>query len=213
MNSTTDMSIQELEEILSKKKKAAESKALKEKKEYESSRDSTIEDLIDEAREISRSMQRFRTKVDAVMEEQHSKLDGYGQIRSNSKGGFAITHSEGDARIRRRLDSEPDWDERSLKGVGLIKEFLFDKVKKRDKKTFELLMSFLVKNKKGDLEYSMVMQLLQHENLYDDQRWAEGLKLLREGYKLYYKGFSYDFQVKDFKGAKWKLITLNFSQI
>lgn len=207
------MSIQELEEILSKKKKAIESRAMKEKKEYETSRDNTIEDLIDEAREISRSMQRFRTKVDSVMELQHAKLEGYGQIRSNSKGGFAITHSSGDARIRRRLDSEPDWDERSLKGVGLIKDFLFDKVKKRDKKTFELLMSFLVKNKKGDLEYSMVMQLLQHENLYDDQRWVEGLKLLREGYKLYYKGFSYEFHVKDFKGAKWKLVTMNFSNI
>ncbi|MDM1048034.1 DUF3164 family protein [Sphingobacterium hotanense] len=213
MKEAGELSIKELEEILAKKKQAEETKASRKKQAYERLRDITIEELNDEAVDLAGRLQRFKAKVAIKMEEQNKQLNEYGLIRSNSKGGFTITNNQGDMRIRRRLDSDPDWDERALKGVELVKEFLFDKVKKKDQNTFELLMTFLVKNKKGDLDYASVMQLLQNEKLYNDERWIEGLKLLREGYKLFYKGFSYDFQVKPNKGAKWRLLTLNFSNI
>jgi hypothetical protein len=56
------------------------------------------------------------------------------------------------------------------------------------------------------------MVLLQHENNFDDTRWIEGLRLLRESYSNVLKGYGYLFKEKG-KDGKWKTITLNFSSL
>lgn len=214
-NNTMDLSqlsMKDIELLLAKKKKEEASKKQKAKDKYEETRDLAIEEMIMEAQDISGQIQRFKAKVSAIMDKQAIALNEYGKIRSNSKGGFSIMDKAGTMQVKRRLDTEPSWDERAHKGVELIQSFLFDTVKKKDKDTFELLLSFLVKNKKGELEYSQVFRLMEHENRYADERWLEGLSLLKEGYQLYYKGFGYEFKVKNI-GEKWDNIVLTFSSL
>lgn len=214
-NNTIDisqLSLRQLEELMAKKKKEEDRKTQKEKLKYEKERDAIIDELILEAQQVSGAMQRFKAKAALFMEKQQVKLSEYGKIRSNSKGGFSIMDTNGLYKITRRLDTEPSWDERAHKGVELIQSFLFDTVKKKDLEMFELLLSFLVKNKKGELEYSQVFRMMQHENLYSDERWIEGLRLLKEGYQIYYKGFGYEFKYK-LAGEKWENIVLSFSSL
>ncbi|NDG53898.1 MAG: DUF3164 family protein, partial [Flavobacteriia bacterium] len=118
-------------------------------------------------------------------------LSEYGKIRSNSKGGFSVTDKNDTMRVTRRRDTEPVWDERSGKAVELIKEFLGDAIKKRDIKMYEILMSFLERNANGDLEYGRVMDLYKHEDKFDDPRWKEGLKLIKESFSNHLKGYGY----------------------
>ena len=94
----------------------------------------------------------------------------------------------------------------------MIKEFLHDTVKKRDIKLFDILISFLEKNKAGDLEYNRVFSLLQHEDKFDDPRWVEGLKMLKESYSVRMRGYGYEFKQLDGEG-KWDNLVLNFSSI
>ena len=63
------------------------------------------------------------------MEKHREKLNEYGKIRSNSKGGFSLMHSDKTIRIKRRRDTQPTWDERSTKALELIHAFLYDTVK------------------------------------------------------------------------------------
>lgn len=212
MTNINELSTQELEQLLAKKKAAERQQREKERNEYESSRDSEILSLIEEAQEAALLLGRLKTKTHAIMTAQAAKLEEYGGIRANSKGGFSITSKNGESRIVRRLDSEPTWDERASKGEQLIKSFLFDTVKKKDKNLFEILLSFLQRNKQGDLEYAKVFTLLQHENKYSDERWVEGLKLLKESYTLFHKGFGYEFKVKGPDG-KWDNLVLNFASV
>ena len=177
---------------------------------YEKERDAAIGQLMDAAREASLALARLKSMATSVMDGQHMKLEEYGALRKNSKGGFNVTNSAGTARVTRRIDSDPKWDERAEKGVELIKEFLADAVKKRDKKLFEILLSFLERNKKGDLEYAKVLTLMQHRDKYSDERWLEGLRLLEESYSLIRKGFAYYFEVKEKEGDKWQKVELNF---
>ena len=73
-------------------------------------------------------------------------------------------------------------------------------------------MGFLEKNKAGDLEYSDVMNLYKHETEFDDLRWKEGLRLIKESYSNHLKGFGYEFKLKQADG-KWQNLYLNFSSL
>ena len=208
----TEMSEQELEAILAKKKKERKLKREREKKAYEAQRDRSIEALMGHAERIAEQLALLKERCHKIMREQMDQLREYGTVRSDSKGGFSITHSDGQRRVSRRRDTVPHWDERALKGVELVRNFLNDTVKKRDKKLFTILMSFLERNQQGDLEYSKVMHLLQHEDKFTDKRWVEGLELIKEGYGILLKSYGYEFKVMGENG-KWINQVLNFSAV
>lgn len=206
----SEMSTAELEALL-KQKKAKEAKKLEtEKVEYEKNRDVVVSNAITTAKVLFKELGEFKAYCHIEMEKQAEKLSGYGKIRSNSKGGFTVTNSDDTMRITRRRDTEPSWDERSGKAVELIKSFLGDTIKKKDIDLYEILIGFLQKNVKGDLEYSSVMNLYAHEAKYDDPRWKEGLRLIKESFSNHFKGYGYEFKYKNESG-KWGNILLNFS--
>ena len=181
---------------LAKEEKAEKAKKAKAKKAYEKDRDTSVEELFSEAEQISLAMARFKTKMHAVMEKQQEKLNEYGGVRSDSKGGFSLTHTDGTMRVTRRRDTDPTWDERANKAEELIRSFLSDSVR----------------NDKGELEYASVMRLIQHEHLYHDPRWIEGLQLIKESYRILFKAYSYEFKQKNPVG-KWERLKMNFSEL
>lgn len=213
MNTQVDeLTSAELEELL-KKRRANEAKQKeRERKAYESSRDVAVGTLVAEAVIISETLATFKDKVHRVMDEQHNELSNYGGIRSHSKGGFSITHSDDEKKVIRYRDTEPTWDERAGKAVELLKDFLGDAVKKRDTDMYDILMSFLEKNQKGDLEYAKVFQLIKHRAKYQDERWVKGLSLLEESWGNHLKGYGYTFKYKDESG-KWQSVIMNFSSL
>jgi hypothetical protein len=215
MNTETDLSnlsTKEIEALLAKRKSSEASKLEKEKQQYEANRDETIFKIINTAETLFKELGEFKTFCHIEMENQAVKLEGYGKIRSNSKGGFSITNADDTMRVTRRRDTEPVWDERAGKGVELMKEFLGDAIKKRDVKLYEILIGFLERNDKGDLEYARVMELYKHEDKFQDDRWKEGLRLIKEGFSNHLKGFGYEFKTKAADG-KWQTLLLNFSSI
>ncbi len=207
-----ELSTSELEKLLADKKKAEKQRRMAEKAIYEKDKDGTIELLWDEANELALATARFKNKLHTVMDLQAEKLNQYGGIRGNSKGGFAIVHSNGSKNITRRRDTDRFWDERATKAVGLIKDFLSDTVKKRDAQLHDILMSFLERNVKGDLEYAKVMDLLKHEDKFNDLRWVSGLQLIKESYSQSFKAFGYEFKKRNQSG-KWESLSLNFSSL
>lgn len=207
-----DVPVEQLRKALAKADAKAKKTQERKRKKYEEQRNEKVCELAWEAFLLHEKLKIFKQKVHDTMEDQSVKLAEYGEIRSNSKGGFQLKSDQNDYRIRRTRDTQPTWDERSNKAVELIKEFLQDAVKKRAEKEFNLIMSFLEKNQAGDLEYQKVMMLLSNQDNYDDPRWKEGLRLLRESYKVVLKGFGYYFDSKN-ADDKWEAVSLNFSSI
>lgn len=198
---------------LAKEEKAEKAKRAKEKKKYETGKDTSIEELMDEARELSLANARFKAKMHVVMENHQDSLNNYGGIRSNSRGGFTLTHSRNDLRITRRRDTDPSWDERANKAVELIKEFLLSEgIKKTAGRVHGILMDYIARNDDGDLEYAKVMKLLQHEDTFQDPRWVKGLELIKEAYSITFKKFGYEFKEKN-KAGKWVRLEMNFSSL
>ncbi|UCA61688.1 DUF3164 family protein [Chryseobacterium rhizoplanae] len=207
-----ELTTDEMEVVLNHKKKLQIEKQEKERRDYELERDTDMGELVDLAIEIESKAALLKQLTHSKMEKHQEKLNNYGKIRSNSKGGFSLMHSNKTMRIKRRRDTQPIWDERSTKALELIHAFLYDTVKKRDKDLFEMLIGFLVKNKKGDLDYASVMNLLSHESRFEDPRWKEGLRLLKQSYSNFLKGYQYDFEKQNTEG-KFERIELNFSAL
>lgn len=208
-----ELSTAELEALVKSRKDNEQKRFAKEKAVYEAKRDTNVELVINQAIELFEILKSFKEDVHVMMDEQALHLADYGLIRGNSKGGFSITNSANTMRVIRRRDTEPVWDERSVKAIELIREFLGDTIKKRDVDVYEILMSFLQRNEKGELEYSRVMQLLSHEDKFDDPRWKEGLRLIKQSFSNHLKGFGYELKVKDEETGKWVNIVLNFSSL
>jgi len=206
-----ELTTAQLEALLKERKAAEVKKQEREKAAYEKDRDQKVFDIIKTSQALFKELSEFKTYCHIEMDKQAIKLSEYGKIRSNSKGGFSVTNSDDTLRVTRRRDTEPAWDERSTKAVGLIKDFLGDTIKKRDVKMYEVLMTFLERNQNGDLEYSRVMDLFKHEDKWDDVRWKEGLRLIKQSFSNHFKGFGYEFKVKDESTGKWENILLNFS--
>lgn len=212
MKQVEEMSTEELQQELARRTKEEKQKRDDAKAAYEANRDAKVKILIDQASQYNKMLVAFKTGVQRIMNEQQDQLNEYGGIRANSKGGFSITSSDGTMRVTRTRTTKPIWDERSEKAVSLIAEFLRDTVKKKDVKVFDVLMSFIARDKDGNLEYDKVMNLLQHEDKWNDDRWIEGLTLIKESYRLDQTGFGYDFQIKNQEG-KWERIELSFPSI
>lgn len=209
----TKLSTQELEQLL-KKRKATEAKRLeKERAEYEADRDKKVFDMLITAKNLSRELAEFKQYCHIEMDKQSIKLTEYGKIRSNSKGGFMLKNGDDTLRVTRRRDTEPSWDERAVKGESLIKDFLADTIKKKDLKLYEILIGFLERNQNGDLEYSRVMDLYKHEEKYDDPRWREGLRLMKESFSNHFKAYGYEFKMRNEATGKWENVLLNFSSL
>lgn len=202
-----------LQEQLAAKQAKARKEKEKAKAQYEKQRDRSIKQITGRARSLSELLKEFKAVISAEMESQHQALTEYGEIRSNSKGGFSITSSCGTMRVSRTRDTVPFWDERGIKAVSILKDVLEEIGKKRDKDLYNILMSFLAKNDKGELEYSRVLILEQHRNAFaDDPRWIPALDLLLESYQINLRGYGYEVKVKNPEG-KWDQINLNFSSL
>jgi hypothetical protein len=206
------VSTEELEQVLAEKKKENAARNAAKKKAYEAERDALVEELCNSAIHQSKLLAEFKEFCQEKFDKQYEQLEEYGTLRANSKGGFALVTSCGRFKAVRNRATQPSWDERSNKAITLITEFLETTIRKRDKKLFEILFSFIKKNEKGELEYSRVMNLLQHQDKYNDPRWVEGLNLIKESYSCNLRGYQYDFFQKD-KEEKWERINLQFSSL
>lgn len=206
---------QKLRDELAAEQKATITGRKKKRVLYEKNREKRIQKIIKGVNKHFEVLKEFKDYVGEIMEEQHAELEEFGLIKSSSKGGFHIMSDDGSFKIERARDTTPKWDETSLKGVALIRDFLMTQDANASEDTqnkLKLLMSLLEKNAAGELEYSKVMIFIKHQDAFDAPEWKEGLKLLIEGYKIEFKKYTYRFSKKDKEGA-FVPMSLNFSNL
>lgn len=210
--SIEDMTSAEIEQMLAKRKEKERKAKLKAKQEYEQRRDDLVDKVVNKAWEVNALLSDFKNQLHEEFEKHKEELNQYGGIPGNSKGGYSLVHSSGKIKATRLRSTQPVWDERAEKSLELISDFLRTTVKKSHNKLYEVLITYIQKNKSGDLEYSKVMELISHRDKWKDERWLKGLDLLQESYKVDFRSFTYAFYFKDTDG-KWKPISINFSSL
>lgn len=191
------MSTEQLEAALLEKKAKERQDALKKREEYEERRNALVFRRIKQARRLSLLLNEFKRETLEELEAFSKEANMYGDIRSNSKGGFGLRHSETGEKVSLDRNVVSEYDERAAMAETLIKEFLEDKVKKRDVPTFKTINALLSKNKSGDFTPSQVARLLSIRDNYTDERWVKAIKLFEESYQVREISYSVSFFEKD----------------
>jgi hypothetical protein len=212
MSKLKKIATEELLNELKTRKSPEMQKQIKDREKYEAQREKTISTLFKEAIKNNELLKAFHTKCVVEMDAQYERLQSYGEIRANSKGGFSIMSADGTKKISYKYVSFGKFDERANKAADLLKDFLQDFVKKKDAKVYNIVMSLLEKNKEGDFEYSRINSLYKYENEFDDMRWQEAIKLFKESFVRAESKMQLYFQQKNESGI-FETINLNFSTL
>lgn len=204
---------EELEELLRKRKEEKREKIRLARMSYEATRDNLVKDLAAKAQKLHEQMVALKNESIARLEEFRLTAQEYGDIRSNSKGGFSLRTSDQSLMISYDRNTRSEYDERANLAEELLKEFLEDKVKSRDKKAYRTIMSLLTSNAKtGQFNPTSVNSLLSIQDNYDDDRWKRAMKLFMESYSTLFISMSVSFYKKNSQD-KDELIPLTFASL
>ena len=205
------LSTEELEALLEQRRKEAKERERKERDEYEHFIDKTTSRIVREAVGLHKHIANFHSKTTRDLEAMRDRLNEYGAIKSNSKGGFTRKSKDGQHKVVYRFTQGGDWDERGEKAESLLKDFLQDFVKKRDLKMYRVVSALLERTKEGKLEYSRVQSLYSLETEFDDPRWKEALRLFKEGYVPSKSKMRIEVYKRSDESGKWEPLSLNLS--
>ncbi len=212
METKQELTVEQLEAMLAEKKKEVRNKRAQERTEYEKMRNQLVTDVIINAIALNEKMKSFKKFALNQLEGFRTIASEYGDIRSNSKGGFSLRNSDTQEAVSLDRNVVGEYDERAAMAEDLIKEFLEDKVKKKDLATFRTIITLIERNKAGDLTPSQVAKLLKIKDNYDDHRWVKAMELYEESFRIREISYSVSFFRKDQMG-KDVAICLTFSSI
>lgn len=202
----------ELEAYLAEKKKQERAEKVKRRKHYEATRDTLTAQLVARAAVLNAQMRDFKQYAIDALEEFREMANEYGEIRKNSKGGFSLRHQESGEMVSLDRNSVPEYDERASMAEELLKEFLEDKIKKRDLQTYRTINALMARNKQGDLIPSRIASLISIKDNYDDPRWHKAIQLYEESFRIREISYSVSFYRKD-SMQKDQAIVLTFASI
>ena len=203
----------QLKELLKKKEKEEREQYLEKKKAYEAERDRIVTELTTKAKKLHTQMVAFKAEAMEMMEGFRIMAKEYGDIKGNSKGGFGLRSADGQMKVILERNTKTEYDERANQAEELLREFLLDKVKKKDQSTYRTIEALLTRNKKtGQYNPVGINSLLAIEDNYDDDRWRKAMKLFRESYQVIDVSMNVAFFEKDTMG-KDDLIPLTFASL
>lgn len=160
-------------------KKDAEKKA---KEDYEAKRDTLVRELLQGAIDLNSEMAFFKNFAVNELEKFYTEAKQYGDVRSNSKGGFSLRSADGNYKVMLERNTKAEYDERADMAEALLREFLTAMVKKRDQQAYNIITALLQRGKDGRFNPAAVAALLKMEDDFNDERWNKAMKLFKESH-------------------------------
>lgn len=207
-----ELSIEELEQMLKEKRDAEKREYAKKREAYETNRNNMVERLVSVAQALHQDMAMFKQRTIMELEDFRKEAEAYGEIRSNSKGGFTLRNTDGSMKVMYERNVVSEYDERADMAEELLKDFLGDMVKKRDAAAYEVITGLLQRGSKGEFNPAAISALLKMEDKFDDERWTKAIKLFKESYNSRLVAMNVSFYIKN-DMEKDEAIKLTFSSI
>ncbi len=206
------MSSEELKKLLAEKEKEERKEYQRKREKYEKRRNALVLNIHGKAVELHHEMKQVKSKMIKAILDFKREAEKYADIRKDSKGGFSLRSADGNKKIVYERNVRSEYDERAKEAEELIKDFLADKIKKKDLSSYKLISGLMQRNKAGDYSPALIAKLLKHENDFNDDRWSKAMELFKESYREVDVSYSVSFFEKDNMG-KDRHISLTFSSI
>lgn len=212
MSNIQELTADQLEQLLAKKRKEEAAEREAKRQAYETSRDDMVQAAVTLAERLSNDLATFKLDVFGRFQQLYILMMAYGDVRRDSRGSFTVKTTDGNLKVEVDHQRIFSFDERAIAAAQLVRDFLADKVKKKDQKTYDLIVDLLEKDKQGNFDPRKIQLLYKHEPRMQDDRFTQACDLFRESYTEDRTAQYIRFYRKDESG-KYRPISLNFSSL
>jgi hypothetical protein len=185
--------------------------AVERKKSYEEIRHATVTDCLKKVRGLASQMREYHSSMMPNVMAFGELMREFGDMPKKSKGGFSIMNDAQTERVTLHLRKIGEFNELADMAEQHIKDFLEREIKSSSPDAYELIIT-LLERKKGKIEYSRAMQILQYESKFNDPDWKKGCELLKQSFNITSSKFYLEFEQKNENGS-WERIDLNFASL
>lgn len=213
-----EMTASEAEEFAAWKAKEAERKAEEAKeaglKTYREMTDAAIRTFVGRFEQVSHHIN--KVKSDALDEFQaiiKLKRELLGFVNGDKQRSHVFTHSDGDMRITIGVNSVDNYHDTVNEGIEMVVDYINSLANDDNARHLrDMLMSFLARDKRGNLSSSKVLELRKYANESGNKTFIDGVKLIEQSYIPSSSSTFIKAEKKNDKGI-WVSIPLNITEV
>lgn len=208
------MSMAELADLERQAKQLRLEKSLRDREAYEGIRAEFVRSIETKVTNVTEEVKGLYEYVVGQTTSFKEVLGEYGQLRKSDQLGYTVV--EGNFKIEVKSCKVKRFDERADVAATRLIDFLEGWISKQvdgaDNPMYQLAMTFIERNRYGDLDYKSVSKLYDLENKFNDPEYSSIMDLFKESNIVEGTATNYYFSKRDEKGV-WRKIEPSFNRM
>lgn len=164
---------------------------------------------------VTADVKGFKQWLEKESEGFISVMRDYGQIKNVDQRNYTIT--DGDFRLQVASNSVKGFDERADMAAERLVSYLKDYMKRSEKgqedPMYQLAMTLLERNQRGDLDYKSISKLYELEDRFGDQEYKDIMTLFKESNVVQKTAVNYYFFRRHKDTGVWMRIEPSFCRL
>lgn len=210
----SNLTSQELEELLERKRAEEGQKAREKREAYEGIRANLMVSVQQKVEVLSEDVKAFAKFCNDESQAFKQVMAEYGQLKTPGQSSFTLR--EGNFKWEIKSNKVKRFDERADIAASRLLEFLKDWIKNQKDGTenpmYQLAMTLLERNKYGDLDYKSVSKLYDLEARFNDPEYSAIMQLFKESNIVEGTAINHYFYRKDDLEV-WRKIEPSFNRL
>lgn len=164
---------------------------------------------------VTADVKGFKQWLEKESEGFISVMRDYGQLKNADQRNYTIT--DGDFRLQVASNSVKGFDERADMAaerlVAYLKNYMQKSEKGQEDPMYQLAMTLLERNQRGDLDYKSISKLYELEERFGDQEYKDIMTLFKESNVVQKTAVNYYFFRRHKETGVWMRIEPSFCRL
>lgn len=164
---------------------------------------------------VTADVKGFKQWLEKESEGFISVMRDYGQLKNADQRNYTIT--DGDFRLQVASNSVKGFDERADMAaerlVAYLKNYIQKSEKGQEDPMYQLAMTLLERNQRGDLDYKSISKLYELEDKFGDQEYKDIMMLFKESNVVQKTAVNYYFFRRHKETGVWMRIEPSFCRL
>lgn len=164
---------------------------------------------------VTADVKGFKQWLEKESESFISVMRDYGQLKNADQRNYTIT--DGDFRLQVASNSVKGFDERADMAaerlVTYLKNYMQKSEKGQEDPMYQLAMTLLERNQRGDLDYKSISKLYELEDKFGDQEYKDIMMLFKESNVVQKTAVNYYFFRRHKETGVWMRIEPSFCRL
>lgn len=164
---------------------------------------------------VTADVKGFKQWLEKESEGFISVMRDYGQLKNADQRNYTIT--DGDFRLQVASNSVKRFDERADMAaerlVAYLKNYMQKSEKGQEDPMYQLAMTLLERNQRGDLDYKSISKLYELEDRFGDQEYKDIMTLFKESNVVQKTAANYYFFRRHKETGVWMRIEPSFCRL